>query len=272
MPFSVPKRGEDDEKMVWGNRHSLIATAWMFSGLLAFTHATQAATTVAQQAGEMLARAQALNQKCNYLNAADKAHLLRLVQKAEHALTMRANADIAGAAMRHGREAGADSDCSVSEKKNLKTILGAAKAASDSAGTEVLAPEPIPPLAKSTAPGPRIEPKLKPAQAPPQLAEELVTPAEPKPKQIVAKVPRYTQPAALQVAAVHPMDSGLQSYGEITRDYYVARRCAPNDAKGLGQMYQQIVARHDALLRDHAAGEISSILRRSASEARGQGC
>lgn len=221
----------------------------------------------------MLARAQALNQKCNYLNSADKAHLLRLVQKAEHALTMRANADIAGAAMRHGREAGADSDCSVSEKKNLKTILGAAKAASHSDGTGLLASEPIRPLAASTAPGPRIEPKLQPAQAPPQLTnQDIVTPAEPKPKQIVAKGQGYPQPAALQVVAVHNMDSGLQSYGEITRDYYVARRCAPGDAKGLGQMYQRIVASHDALLRNHAAGEVSSILHRSAKAASSQGC
>ena len=120
MPSSVPKRGKDIETMVWGKKHSSIATAWMFCGLLVFTHAAQAANTPAEQAGEMLARAQALNQKCNYLNAADKAHLLRLVQKAEHALTMRANADIAGAAMRHGREAGADSDCSCLKRKISK--------------------------------------------------------------------------------------------------------------------------------------------------------
>lgn len=67
-------------------------------------------------------------------------------------------------------------------------------------------------------------------------------------------------------------DASLQAYAQITRDYYVARRCAPSDSHELGSMYQQIIVSHDSLMRSHGAGEVSAILRHSARAARAQSC
>ena len=81
-----------------------------------------------------------------------------------------------------------------------------------------------------------------------------------------------TQPRLPRRIAQGNSDSGLQAYAQITRDYYLARRCAPGDYRGLGSMYHHIVATHNSLMRNHGAGEVAAVLRRSARAARAQGC
>ncbi len=277
-------------------------------GMVGFAHA---ATTPAEQAAEMLARANSINGKCNYLNAANKAHLGELVHRAEKALSSRESADAAKAAIERGHAEGVAAACSASEKANLHTILDAAKEASlpEQASTKAL-PMPLktpPPAVRAqdaeapTAkkvkakpivvaeepvdkpePKPIVKMKSKPRKAKPVVeADEPVEAPPPVPEPMRRKVAAFIgddRPATLprdarptrRIAQRH--DGGLQVYAQMTHDYYLARRCAPGDTRNLGGLYQQILATHDNLMRDHPAGMVASVLRRSARTASNQGC
>lgn len=269
-------------------RVSLVSAIITASTLFASCCGAQAAASPAEQAGEMLARAQALNAKCNYLNGTNKAHLVQLVQQAERALSARVNSDVARAIIERGVKNGEKADCSAVEKRNLLSIVDAANSAAARNGSpsqdqfrQPVTAVPIdhPPLVSKTEP---TKIAVAPAIAYPHFQQPLEVPAKQnfalpsevnKPQQVLAPVMKASALTSHSPQlAPSRSDNGLQAYAYLTKAYFVARRCAANDGKGLSQMYQTIVASHDVLMRSHATGEVSSILRRSETEARGQGC
>jgi|GEM_PF-7029084 len=274
----------------WAKTASAVAT------VLAISVSAQAGSTPPEQAVEMLARAQSLNARCNYFSAENRSHLAALVQRAEQALTERENAAAAMAALNRGHAAGAASACSATEKENLAMILDAAKQATAPTGTGQNLPTPLPPDQKPAvvespaaipkAPAIVAEPAspkyLKPAiiRQPPEekpigKSNGPLTAPDPKVEEkIVDDQPEPAKrPPPPNAQITHPIrDGNLRAYAQMTHDYFLARRCAPNDGRGLGQMYQQILRANADLMRDHKKAEVASALRRSAQAAAKQSC
>ena len=165
---------------------------------LMFPLAAMAETLPAEQAAEMLARAQSVDLKCNYLKAADKDAIASLVARAELALANKEDVEKTKATMQRGHDAGLATTCASSEKSTLMTILNAAKQASTA---ETMKPVVIP--EKSAAPKQMASVPVAPSPAP--VAQDAEKPAM-QDAQIVAPVaaPEPILAAAVPIVAAEP--------------------------------------------------------------------
>ena len=80
----------------------------------------------AQQGAELLARAQSLDAKCNFLDARGKDKLSKITARAELALANRETMAATKATMKRGHDAGQAAGCSASEKDTVEQILAVA--------------------------------------------------------------------------------------------------------------------------------------------------
>jgi hypothetical protein len=250
----------------------------------------RAESVPAEQAAEMLARAQSVDVKCNYLAAAQKDDLSRLVARAELALANRESIDATKATMQRGHEAGASVTCAEAEKQALNSILGAAREAEGpqakapavaeagkapvNAAVEVAPPKPVvaavpdnPSVRQNKdMPQANIQPPvqpLKPIKTVQVAVPKLVHAAKPKPLHIavVHKAPVAPKPVKAR--------GTLENYAKLTQTYYLARRCGKGSAT---KLYRSVVALHGQVMQGHSARQVASVLRSAEARASGTSC
>jgi hypothetical protein len=92
------------------------------------SHAS-AVEVAAEQATELLAKSQALDAKCKFLNSDERDELSSLVARAELSLAQRESVALTKMALARGRKAGNGATCSAAERADISSILVAARTA-----------------------------------------------------------------------------------------------------------------------------------------------
>ena len=105
----------------------------------AFTLSANAETIGAEMASKLLARSQALDSKCRFLDASQRDQLLGFVSKAEVALVSKSSVETSKSTFAAGHAEGLAASCSETEKTEMLSILAAASEAS-AAATPVVNP------------------------------------------------------------------------------------------------------------------------------------
>ena len=267
--------------------------------LLTLAHTlAYAAATPAEQAAEMLARAQSVDMKCSYLNAADKDTLSNLVARAELALATRESIEATKATLRSGHAAGLAASCNANEKQAVHSIFGVARQASiappSNATTRIAATAPpeaadvahVQPRVKTAALSKAVEPSAVPVEndAPPEKPVAEANIAVQEPMLLLADKVKTGEAARLkhQKLAVNlflpkkpskalAKADDLQRYAQMTEAYYMALRCNSGGSQVSG-LYASIVAVHDNLIQSHGAREVSNALHSARALAGSHSC
>ena len=233
-----------------------------------------AAGIPAEQGAELLARAQSLDAKCNFLDARGRDKLSKFTARAELALANRESMAATKATMKRGHEAGAAADCSAAEKVTVQQILAAAmQAAGEDNKAVKLAKTPAPAAADVQA-----QQNEKPANA--EVKQVATAPgAETK---LASNEPPFAPPMAMPVkvkklAETKPAkplkpklaSPGLGTYERLTQAYYLARRCG---GMNIGNTYQAVVAEHGRVMASHSAAEVSAVLHQAEARAGSATC
>ena len=115
--------------MVSANR-TAIFTSIIFASFSTFSFQQTSATTLAaEQATEMLARAQAIQQKCKFLNASQHEALSSFVAKAEIAMVSKSSIKFTKTTIANGRAQGQKATCSDTERADIIDVINAAQQA-----------------------------------------------------------------------------------------------------------------------------------------------
>ncbi len=238
---------------------------------LCFVTSSLADITPAQQAAEMLARAQSVDVKCSYLNPADKAALSSLVARAEIALVNRESVEATKATLQRGHTAGLAAVCSADEKRSVITVLGVARQASAQPmlTVENRVADAAPPLAADIAP-------LAPIAAKTARAN-VVKIRQPQETKSAAQNSKPVEPTVAQVPKITKLNKfvatadGLQHYTQLTEAYYLFLRCKGGGRQANG-LYAAILDAHHNVIQSHGARAVSLALRSAKSRAGAQSC
>ena len=253
--------------------------AWVIASTLGFSATAFATTPPAEMAGEMLARAQSVDMKCNYLSATDRDTLSGLVARAEIRLAGRESVEATKATMLRGHQAGKSAACNTNEQEQVTNILKAAKWASSAAAdkaTNGAAPQTPPALAQTPPIPPQPAPML--AQTAPSVAEPapVETPVAVKMQKPVLPVKVENKPALkiakLTKAKPTTHDASLSRYQAMTAHYYYASRCGSLPAGALDNLYRSIVSSHSQVMSNHSGATVAQALRQARSDASAQSC
>ncbi len=246
--------------------------AWAIVSTLGFGAAALAATPPAEMAGEMLARAQSVDMKCNYLTATDKDTLSGLVARAEIRLANRESVEATKATMLRGHQAGKSAACNPNEKEQVTNILNAAKWASSTAAEKPMEVTQVPTTPIVAQPAPLV---AQPAPLQPAPVQTVV--AQPKliemPIEAKMQKPLFPVKAAkLEKVKPNAPDMSLRKYQAITAQYYLASRCGSMPAGQLGSLYKSIVSGHSQVMANHSGATVAQALRQARSDASAQSC
>ncbi len=266
----------------------------VFSSTIVLTSNVFAATAPAEQAAEMLAKAQSIDAKCNYLTALDRDTLSKLVARAEIILANRETVAQTKATMLRGHNIGFTTECAPAEKDSVMNILDAAKQANNDptkplviapvqsttataptpvvvapaapAAPVIAATEPVMPAAPVAAQTAvvnttvKIAPKQKPV-----LALKPAAKSEPKSEPKIVKVAKLTTPPPKQ-------DSSLGNYAALTQNYFLARRCNTMSPGKIGSLYQSIVAAHARVMANHVSSQVAAAMHKAEANAKAKSC
>jgi hypothetical protein len=192
-----------------------------------------ASTFAAEQATEMLARAQAVQQKCKFLPASQKEELARFVARAEIAMVSKSSTRATKALIARGRAQGQKAACSDAERIDILDILNAAQQAS--AG-------------------------IKPTATKSITVE--------KPLTLAAAVKKPTpEPVQKSTPA-----GNLDQYAELTKRYYLARRCGSLSMSSINTLYRNVVATHRRVISNFGVPAVRNVLRLSEQRASHSSC
>jgi hypothetical protein len=256
---------------------------WVFASTLFVTARAFAETPPAEMASEMLARAQAVDIKCNYLKAADRDTLSKLVARAEIALANRETVEATKATMLRGRESGKTAACSSTENEQVFNILNAAKQATNADDTNPAVAQAVEPAPSMASPepqqaailAPEPKPELKQAAtiapaAKPEVAIKTQEPVAPMKPRAIVKIAKFEKPKTKPVQV--KSDVSLGKYQAMTAQYFLASRCGSMPATRLGSFYQTIVSSHNQLMATHSNAQVAQALRMGRSNASAQSC
>lgn len=218
----------------------LAATALLSTQQQAFADDMQA-----QRAIKLLARSEALDSKCKFLNSADRDELTALMARAELAMAKRTTVDITKNAMTLGHASGKNATCTEAEHGDLNLILSAAK--------QAVAKVTVPPVQEQVA-------TMIPARP---VVQPLKTPRI----KIILNADAPTEP----VAQPH-MKAGLSQYASLTERYYLARRCGSMSAREISGFYQTVVNTHQSVLSTFGRSAVATVMQQSESKANAQSC
>ena len=189
---------------------------------------TSATTLVAEQATEMLARAQAIQQKCKFLNASQHEALSSFVAKAEIAMASKSSIKFTKTTIANGRAQGQKATCSDIERADIIDVINAAQQAT-AASKQVRTEKPIqiiPVTKKSSA-----QPTQKPIRA-----------------------------------------DGLAQYAQLTKRYYLARRCNSMSVNSINSLYKSVVATHRNVVTNFGVASVRNIMQQSEQRANQSSC
>jgi hypothetical protein len=220
-------------KMFSANRAALFTSIFLASFPTYSCQQASAATFAAEQATEMLARAHAVQQKCKFLTANQNEELSRFVARAEIAMVSKSSTKATKAIIANGRAQGQKAACSDTERTDILDILNAAQQAS--AGTR-------PPTAKPVS----IE----------------------KPRVAVVAVKKPTlEPVQKSVTT-----GGLAQYAQLTKRYYLARRCGSMSMSSINSLYRNVVATHRKVVSNFGVPAVRNIMQDSEQRANQSSC
>ena len=114
-------------------------------------------TVAAETAAHLLAKANAVDSKCHYLNSAGHDELAALVARAEVALASQTDVATTKSTMAAGRNAGQAAICSADREAEVNDVLSAARAASQMVDTSPSAATP------DAKPAIQTSPKVRPS-------------------------------------------------------------------------------------------------------------
>jgi hypothetical protein len=194
---------------------------------------TSAAPVAAAQATEMLARAQAVQQKCKFLNASQQETLSSFVAMAEIAMVSKSSTKAAKSIIADGRAQGQKATCSDTERTDILDIINAAQQATAAAK---------PPLA-----------------SPVSVKQPAVT--------ILAAKKSAPEP----VQKRDPVGS-LAQYAQLTKRYYLARRCNSMSANAINSLYRNVVATHRHVISNFGVPAVRTVMQQSEHHANQSSC
>ena len=241
--------------------------ALVIASTLGLGGAAFAATPPAEMAGEMLARAQSVDMKCNYLSATDKDTLSGLVARAEIRLANRESVEATKATMARGHQAGKSAACSANEKEQVTNILNAAKWASSSAAEKPIDVAQVPTTPMVAQPAP-----IAAEPAPVQSIAVEPTPVETPVEAKIQKPLFPVKAAKLEKAKPNTPDMSLRKYQAMTAQYYLASRCGSMPAGQLGSLYKSILSGHSQVMANSSGATVAQALRQARSDASAQSC
>ena len=219
--------------MFSANRTAVFTSILLTSFSIFSSLEASAATFAAEQATEMLARAQAVQQKCKFLTASQNEELSRFVARAEIAMVSKSSSKATKIIIANGRAQGQKAACSYIERTDILEILTAAQQAS--AGINLPADKPV------------IVEKSRVAFA-----------ATKKP------VPEPAQKFA--------PTGNLSQYAQLTKRYYLARRCNSMSMSSINSLYRNVVASHRNVVSNFGVPAVRSIMQQSEQRANQSSC
>ena len=198
-----------------------------------------AATTGAETAGQLLAKAQAADFKCHYLQNLEREELAGLLARAEIALASQTDVATTKNALASGRSVGQSSKCTTELQVEVEAVLKDAREASQTSAQS----EPQAILA---------------AQVPSSII--LVKPSVPNPKSLT------------QMQGIRGSGQSLMAYAAMTKRYYLARRCNSMPRQSMASFYQDVVATHYRVLKSFGVKAVAAVMNRSQVSAGQQSC
>lgn len=216
--------------------------------LLAATFAAAAGEPISpQKATEMLARSQAINNKCHVLSADERQELSDIVARAEIALAEKVSVMAARTALARGRQSGVATICDEAAAKLVHDILIAAKSAS---ALDRVDDRTVVPVVKP-------EPKTIVALAEPEmLANEPATEIMQKAK------------AAQKVQSV----KATGGYAALAENYYRELRCKRLSFNSVNAMYKRVLAAHKAAVAAKGRPAVRLMLQSAKSRSANSSC
>jgi hypothetical protein len=219
--------------MLSSHRTAIFASAFL-AGFTTFAfQQTSGATLAAEQATELLARSQAIQQKCKFLNANQNQQLSSFVAKAEIAMVSKSSTKAAKTIIANGRAQGQKATCSDVERADIVDVLNAAQQATAAS---------------------------KPAASKPAKIE--------KPIQIVAAAKK----PALEPVQKPVRADGLANYAQLTKRYYLARRCNSMSTGAISSLYRNVVATHRNVVSNFGIPTVRNVMQQSEQSANQSSC
>ena len=219
--------------MFSANRAAVFTSILLTSFSTYLCQQASAATFAAEQATEMLARAQAVQQKCKFLTASQNEELSRFVARAEIAMVSKSSTKSTKAIIANGRAQGQKAACSDIERTDILDILIAAQQASA---------------------------RIKPPATKPVAVE--------KPRLAVAAVKK---PVPELVQKSIPTGN-LSQYAQLTKRYYLARRCNSMSISSINSLYRNVVASHRNVVSNFGVPAVRNVMQQSEQRANQSSC
>jgi hypothetical protein len=186
----------------------------------------------AELAAGLLAKSQAADNNCHFLNVTDHDELSLLVGRAEIALARKVTIAKTKFIMSHNASIGRSVGCNEAERSEVANVLAAAKAATS---------RPI------------------------EIAKISVAPSKP------LAAPRKKQAPVVKVTLTMPIH-GLNTYAVLTERYYLARRCGNISRRSMNSLYQSVVSTHNQVLSSFGRNAIAGVMQNSEARANGKSC
>jgi hypothetical protein len=210
---------------------------------LAVTFSAHAETVGAQQATQLLARSQALEEKCHFLSASQHEELSTYVAKAEVAMVAKSSAETTKAIMTSGRAQGKAAACNDNERADIINIMGAAQQAMSQA-------------------------QVASVEQPAQPRQMLPAPAVKPVKLSMAKDLKLAPPKLPRSAA----KGALGQYAALTERYYLARRCNSLSYGAINGLYRNVVSSHGQVVSSFGVPAVRAVMLQSESRANASSC
>jgi hypothetical protein len=223
------------------NRSALL-TSLIFSTLaLALPKTASAEPIAAEQATQLLARSQALEEKCKFLTGAQRDELSAFVAKAEVAMVAKSSVQATKSIISVGRTQGKAAACTDAERADIVDIISAAQQATSRKIQVVQAPVPNKPVLVAT----KIE--------------------KPKAAISISKKPDIEVKSA-------PIKSGLGQYAQLTQRYYLARRCNSMSNGSINSLYKNVVSTHRNVVASFGVPAVRAVMQQSENQANASHC
>ncbi len=214
-------------------RTAIFASMMLVGFSTILTTQALATSTGAEKATELLARAQAVQQKCKFLNASQTEELSSFVARAEIAMVSKSSTKYAKSIIANGRALGKKAACSDLERTDAIDIINAARQATSG---------------------------IKQASAKPIQVE--------KPEPVIVKVKKSTPEPRQKPART----DGLAQYAQLTKRYYLARRCNAMSYNAISSLYRNVVVTHRNVVANFGVPAVRNIMQQSEQRANQSSC
>ena len=221
-------------------RTSILTSLLLSTLTMAMPLNASAEPIAAEQATELLARSQALEEKCKFLTAAQREELSAFVAKAEVAMVAKSSANSTKSLITIGRAQGKSATCTDAERADLIDIISAAQQAT-SRKIEVV--------------------QASVANKPNVMATQI---EKSKPTISVFKKPIDVKP--------EPIKTDFGQYAQLTQRYYLARRCNSMSYGAITGLYKNVVSTHRNVVANFGVPAVRNVMKQSEHKANAAIC